>query len=85
MLNPLAALKKDTLESVLKDWLNQLKLSQNAINSILNLHSESETARKARYSMQVNITVLIFDSSSQLVIFRTCMLFMLICSIRISS
>ena len=57
MLNPLAPLKKDTLESVqvLQGWLNQLKLSQIAINSILNLPSEYETARKARYSMQVNI------------------------------
>ena len=50
MLNPLTPLKKDTLPSVLRDWLNQLELSQNTIDSILNLPSKHEIARRARYS-----------------------------------
>ena len=46
MLRPQDPLKKDEL--ALRDWLNQLRLSQNAIESILNLPSEHETAGKAR-------------------------------------
>ena len=46
MLRPQDPLKKD--ESALRDWLNQLRLSQNAIESILNLPFTCETAREAR-------------------------------------
>ena len=39
---------EDKEKAVLNSWLNQLRLSHNAINFILNLHSQSEIANIAR-------------------------------------
>ena len=39
---------EDKEKAVLASWLNQLRLSQNAIDSILNLPSQSELANRAR-------------------------------------
>ena len=45
-LNKRESEKKE--KDVLNSWLNQLRLSHNAINFILNLHSQSEIANIAR-------------------------------------
>ena len=39
---------EDKEKATLTQWLNQLRLSQNAINSILSLPSESELTKRAR-------------------------------------